>query len=225
MADSTINNPIQRMATWHQTQVSEHQAAELKKQQLLEQQRKEENERLYNATLEKFERGFEHLSKLDGANGVMTRDSDARPGQVEVQGVGSLRKTDSGFVMELAEFAGNQTLRIGAELARQGALALHGLPGLPAPGPKEEVFTVDQASNTILYQEFETTVFSLPSRDREGREGKNLVKSYTLDLNSQELTKNPIHTKFGILHQEDGNLNQPFNRRDEYFDDRRNWRT
>lgn len=91
---SAGNDPIKKLQNWHSGAVHKQKEAD-----------KAADTALYNSTIEKFERAFDEVSKLDGSTELGKLDFNKKPGEVDVPGVGSLRKTADGFVLETVKFA------------------------------------------------------------------------------------------------------------------------
>lgn len=137
---SAGNDPIKKLQNWHSGAVQKQKEAD-----------KAADTALYNSTIEKFERAFDEVSNLDGSTELGKLDFNKKPGEVDVPGVGSLRKTADGFVLETVKFAP----------AISGlALGFMGYAGWNTPGAAfrldgistKEIFTVNTNDQTIRHE-------------------------------------------------------------------------
>lgn len=180
-------NPIQKLSTWHAGAVERQREADQKRKELEAQAQKKRDQELYQGSIETFNKGFDKLSALD----QKLNDVDRKAGEVKVPGVGSLKKTAEGFVMELLK---NTPIPVGAF----GAPFMGAVPQARAYEMGSDVFTVNEKSGTITHD-----IYTSPAIPDLGRValggaafgglsnlGKTKVASRTLDVIHEELVNN-----------------------------------
>ena len=180
-------NPIQKLSTWHTGAVERQREADQKRKELEAQAHQKQQKELYQGSIETFEKGFTKLSAFD----QKPNDVDRKPGEVNVPGVGSLKKTSEGFVMELLK---NAPIPVGAF----GSPVLGAVPQARAYEAGSDVFTVNEKSGTITHDIYSSPVVpNLGAVALGGAAygalknlGKTKVASRTLDVIHEELVDN-----------------------------------
>lgn len=140
IASGFSKDPIGKLQNWHAGAVRQRQDESVKAK-----------EALFSDTVEKFEQAFEKISSLDGINAGLQVDHDSKPGEVNVFGVGSLKKTADGFILE--------TFKMLPTFSPIGAGLQLGSSFTPSNMEREK-FTVDTNNRTIRHEVQQDKVFS-----------------------------------------------------------------